>query len=67
MAYMDYMDTDICCLKKAFKLNHSLTHLLQHISQHMLFEACRAHWDCAHIALLVVNHGISNTIMLKIP
>ena len=26
MAYMDYMDPDVLCLKKADKLNHSLTH-----------------------------------------
>ena len=25
MAYMDYMDTDVRCPKKAIKLNHSLT------------------------------------------
>ena len=28
MAYMDYMDPNICCPKKAVKLNHSLTHCI---------------------------------------
>ena len=26
MAYMDYMDLDVCRLRKAVKLNHSLSH-----------------------------------------
>ena len=33
---MDYMDPDVCCPKKAVKLNHSLTHscTLISFSQH---------------------------------
>ena len=27
MAYMDYMDPNVCCPKKAGKLNHSLTYM----------------------------------------
>ena len=28
MAYMDYMDPNVCCPQKAVKLNHSLTHFM---------------------------------------
>ena len=27
VAYMDYMDLDVRCPRKAIKLNHSLTHM----------------------------------------
>ena len=30
MAFIDYMDPDVCCPKKAIKLNYSLTHWLHY-------------------------------------
>ena len=34
MAYMDYMDPDVLCLKKADKLTHSLTSNILYVHLH---------------------------------
>ena len=73
MAYMEYMDLTVCCPRKAVKLNQSLTRwslgwsLGCFILIHSLISILICWYHIAHNAGLVLNYGISNTIVLEIP
>ena len=38
-----------------------------HMNHMIQFISCYNHWTNYHIAVLVVNYGISNTVVLEIP